>query len=234
MLPQLLFVLSGPLPVTHRKRLTSFATQVRIPLVSEDRAWTEAGALLAYGANGPDRRRAFLGYRNRSADQKHDVNLFGNQFINQRGDAIRLAFCIAYNSGDEPESTAKAGSTTEPASKTDLSSGNAEGDMGASKQAAIPTEQKHTKQKKQVEHATHADAKKDTRTAMRGRWDRFQTMVNGCDTKTRSAKEECLANARDTFRTANFKCEALGAEQRTSCLQFAERWNSAGADAPGE
>jgi hypothetical protein len=91
----------------------------------------------------------------------------------------------------------------------------------------------HNKQRKQVENATHAGAKKDTRIAMRGRWDRFQTMVNGCDTKISSAREECLVNARDTFRAANFKCDALGAERRTSCLHFAERWNSAVADAPG-
>ena len=62
MRPQVLFVLSGPLPLTHRKRLTSFATQARIPLVSEDRAWTEAGALLAYGADGPDIFRRAASY----------------------------------------------------------------------------------------------------------------------------------------------------------------------------
>jgi putative ABC transport system substrate-binding protein len=52
--PQLMFVISGPLPIAHRKRLTSFALETRIPLVSEGRDWAAAGALVAYGPDGAD------------------------------------------------------------------------------------------------------------------------------------------------------------------------------------
>jgi putative ABC transport system substrate-binding protein len=51
---QLLVVISGPLPLTHRKRITAFATEARIPLMSEGREWAEGGALLAYGPDGAD------------------------------------------------------------------------------------------------------------------------------------------------------------------------------------
>ena len=106
-------------------------------------------------------------------------------------------------------------------------------DKAASQEAVRPTDEKDKKQKKQVEKAAQRTANKSTHSTMRGRWDQFQAMVNECDTKSSSGREECLGKARDTFRAANFKCDALGSERRTSCLQFAERWNSAVADAPG-
>jgi len=124
------------------------------------------------------------------------------------------------------------GSKTESAPKTDPPSGSSEGDKGTSKEAAIPTEEKDKKQKKQVENRADGSAKKGTRSAMRGRWDQFQSMVNKCDANASSAREECLAKARDTFRAANFKCEALGSQRRTACLEFAERWNNPVADSP--
>jgi putative ABC transport system substrate-binding protein len=52
--PQLLFAISSPLAITHRKRLTSFAIKAHIPLLSEGRDWAEAGALLAFGPDGAD------------------------------------------------------------------------------------------------------------------------------------------------------------------------------------
>ena len=67
---------------------------------------------------------------------------------------------------------------------------------------------------------------------MRSRWNEFQAMVDRCDTVTSSDAEGCLAKARDTYRAANFKCDALGAQQRTECLQFAEHWNITVSDAP--
>ncbi len=130
-------------------------------------------------------------------------------------------------------SKSELASKTDQAPKADLASGSSEGDRGISKEAATPTEEKHEKQKKQVDNATHGSAKKSTNAAMRRRWDQFQTMVNRCDTKTSAAREECLVEARDAFQAANFKCDALGHERRTNCLQFAERWNNSVADAPG-
>ena len=123
--------------------------------------------------------------------------------------------------------------TPPPASRAEPASKGTEADKGPSKEAVIPAEEKDTKQKKPVEKAAHGSAKKGTESAMRRRWDQFQAAVNGCDTKTGSAREECLAKATDTFRAANFKCEALGPKRRTNCLQIAERWNSPVAEAPG-
>ena len=82
-------------------------------------------------------------------------------------------------------------------------------DKAASQEAVRPTDEKDKKQKKQVEKAAQRTANKSTHSTMRGRWDQFQAMVNECDTKSSSAREECLGKARDTFRAANFKCDAL-------------------------
>jgi hypothetical protein len=57
-------------------------------------------------------------------------------------------------------------------------------------------------------------------------------MVDRCDTETGSAKEQCLNEARDIYRTANFKCKELRTQERQNCVQYAERWNNAAADAP--
>jgi putative ABC transport system substrate-binding protein len=52
--PPLLLAVDSPMTVTHRKRLASFATGAGIPLVSESRAFAEAGAVLTYGPSARD------------------------------------------------------------------------------------------------------------------------------------------------------------------------------------
>ena len=59
-------------------------------------------------------------------------------------------------------------------------------------------------------------------------------MIDRCDTEIGSAQEQCLKDAKDVYRTAHFKCDALGIPERQNCLDFAERWDSAAADAPTE
>ncbi len=97
-------------------------------------------------------------------------------------------------------------------------------------EAAILTEAPPKRHKKQP-HAAH-DGAKGVHSATARRWSEFQAMVDRCDTETGSGREQCLNEARDVYRTANFKCDALPTEERQRCLQFADRWNSAVADAP--
>jgi len=97
-------------------------------------------------------------------------------------------------------------------------------------EAAVSTEAPPKRHRKQP-HAAH-DSAKGTHSATARRWSEFQAMVARCDTETGSGREQCLNEARDVWRTANFKCDALRTEERQRCLQFAERWNSAVADAP--
>jgi len=141
----------------------------------------------------------------------------------------------AANNVQSPSVSAAAPSKDPPvaANNADPASENSARNKGASEETAIPTEAKDKQHKKPVEKSAHASGEKRSLAAvMRGRWDKFQTMVDECDTKTSSAREECWATARDTYRTANFKCDALGPQRRTDCLRFAERWNNAVADAP--
>jgi len=99
------------------------------------------------------------------------------------------------------------------------------------KEAAKSSEAEPKKHKKQTANAAR-DREKGTRSGIRGRWDEFQAMVDRCDTATGAAREQCLAEAKDTYRSANFKCDALPTQERRNCLQFGERWNNATTDAP--
>jgi hypothetical protein len=102
---------------------------------------------------------------------------------------------------------------------------------GTPKEAAVPVEALPKKHKKQAPNAVHDNAK-GARSVSGRRWSEFQAMVDRCDTETGAAREQCLKEAKDAYRSANFKCDALAAQERENCLQFAERWNNAVADAP--
>jgi putative ABC transport system substrate-binding protein len=49
-----LVVLSEPLVLAHRQRITDFSTRARLPLIAGIKEFTEAGALMTYGASLPD------------------------------------------------------------------------------------------------------------------------------------------------------------------------------------
>jgi hypothetical protein len=97
--------------------------------------------------------------------------------------------------------------------------------------AKAPATQTEASPKKHSANAAHESAKR-TRSVMSQRWKEFQAQVDRCDTTTGSATEQCLNEAKDVYRSAHFKCDALAAPERAYCLQFAERWNNAVADAP--
>jgi putative ABC transport system substrate-binding protein len=48
-----LIVFSEPLTLTHQKRIVDFATQHRLPLISEQREFASTGGLMTYGASLP-------------------------------------------------------------------------------------------------------------------------------------------------------------------------------------
>ena len=121
--------------------------------------------------------------------------------------------------GNSADSTAQGPARSEPES------------AATPKEAAIPTEAQPKKHKKQGPNAAH-DRAKATRSVMARRWGEFQAMVDRCDIATGAAKEQCLKDAQEAYRSANFKCDALAARERENCRQFAERWNNAVADAP--
>jgi len=104
-------------------------------------------------------------------------------------------------------------------------------ELTSNKGTAISNDPEQEKQKKQVTNSIQGSEKRG-HSVMRRRWDEFQAMVDRCDTEISSAREECLSKARHTYRAAKFKCDALLREQRTSCLQFGERWKNAIADVP--
>ena len=120
--------------------------------------------------------------------------------------------------GNSANGTAQAPARSEPESDA------------TAKEAAIPTEAQPKKHKKQP-NAAH-DSAKGTRSVTRRQWHEFQAKVDRCDTASGSAREQCLNEAKDVYRSANFKCDALAAPERVNCLQFTERWNDAIADAP--
>jgi hypothetical protein len=101
---------------------------------------------------------------------------------------------------------------------------------GTPKEAALPTEAQPKKPKKQGPNAN--ERAKGTRSVMGRRWSEFRAIVDRCDTASGAAREQCLKEAKDAYRSANIKCDALATQERETCRQFAERWNSAVADAP--
>ena len=55
--PEALLVFSSIVTVRHRARIIEFALQNRLPLVSSNRAWAGAGALMIYAASLIDSSR---------------------------------------------------------------------------------------------------------------------------------------------------------------------------------
>jgi hypothetical protein len=47
-----------------------------------------------------------------------------------------------------------------------------------------------------------------------------------------SAREQCLAEARDSFRSADLDCAELPGGDRKECLKYAKLWEDAAADIP--
>ena len=76
------------------------------------------------------------------------------------------------------------------------------------------------------------DRTKGTRSLTARRWDEFQATIKRCVAVTLSAREQCLAEARDTYRSANFDCAALPGREHNECLKYAKLWEDTEMDVP--
>ena len=102
---------------------------------------------------------------------------------------------------------------------------------GNPKEAASSSEAQPKKHKKQGLNAVH-DSAKSMQSVTARRWTQFQAMVDRCDTETGAVREQCMNEAKDAYQAAKFKCDALAAQQRQNCRQFAARWNNTVAATP--
>jgi len=60
-------------------------------------------------------------------------------------------------------------------------------------------------------------------------WSDFKVMVKKCDQLTGAERKQCMADARDTYRTSNYNCESMSQPDRAQCLKYREEWKSAAA-----
>jgi hypothetical protein len=95
--------------------------------------------------------------------------------------------------------------------------------------AATETEPKGYE--KQGPNAAH-DRAKGRRSLTARRWDEFQAAIKRCLAVTLSAREQCLAEARHTYRSANFDCAALPGREHKECLKYAKLWEDTEIDVP--
>jgi hypothetical protein len=93
------------------------------------------------------------------------------------------------------------------------------------------TETEPRKHEKQMPNAANDKAKR-TRSPTARRWDEFQAAMERCVAVNLSAREQCLADARDAYRSANFDCAALPRRERQECVQYAKLWQDAETDIP--
>jgi hypothetical protein len=77
-----------------------------------------------------------------------------------------------------------------------------------------------------------SDRVKGTRSLAARRWDEFQAAIKRCVAVALSAREQCLAEARDTYRSANFDCAALPGREHKECLKYAKLWEDTQMDVP--
>ena len=63
-------------------------------------------------------------------------------------------------------------------------------------------------------------------------WSDFQAQVKRCNTLTGAEKNQCMTDARDTYRASNYQCESMSGQDKTQCLKYGEEWKSAKANQP--
>ena len=99
----------------------------------------------------------------------------------------------------------------------------------SAEKAATETEPKEDR--KPSPDAAH-DRAKPARSPTARRWDQFQAAMERCVAVTLTAREQCLAEARDAYRSANIDCAALPRRERQQCLQYAKLWEDVETDEP--
>jgi hypothetical protein len=64
------------------------------------------------------------------------------------------------------------------------------------------------------------------------RWDAFRASMKRCVAVPLSDRGQCLAEARDGYRSANINCSALPGGQHKECLKYAKLWADTETDVP--
>jgi hypothetical protein len=101
----------------------------------------------------------------------------------------------------------------------------------SAEKAASETEPEPEGYEKQRPDAAH-DRTTRTRSPTARRWEEFQATMGRCVAVDLSAREQCLAEARDAYRSANLDCAALPGRERKECLKYAKLWADTEADVP--
>ena len=62
-------------------------------------------------------------------------------------------------------------------------------------------------------------------------WKQFQSQVTKCDAMTGDQQEQCMANAKATYRASDFDCNTLTGPSKTQCEKYGTQWNKSSQDA---
>jgi hypothetical protein len=79
---------------------------------------------------------------------------------------------------------------------------------------------------------TAQDEAKRARSTTARRWNAFQATIKKCVAVPITEREQCLAGARDRYRSAKFNCTALPGRDRDECVKYAKLWKDTKIDAP--
>ena len=63
-------------------------------------------------------------------------------------------------------------------------------------------------------------------------WSDFKVMIKKCDELTGAERKQCMADARETYRSSNYHCEGMSQPDRGQCLKYREQWKTAAASDP--
>jgi hypothetical protein len=62
-------------------------------------------------------------------------------------------------------------------------------------------------------------------------WKQFQSQVTKCDAMTGDQQEQCMANAKATYRASDFDCNTLTGPSKAQCEKYGTQWNNSSQDA---
>ena len=98
------------------------------------------------------------------------------------------------------------------------------------KDAATSAAEK-TKESSRKAMSNLADKSKGPPSAAAEEWRDFRALVKKCEALTGDEKKHCMAEARDKYLAADFRCETLGSA-KLRCLRYREQWSGAKTDSP--
>ena len=102
--------------------------------------------------------------------------------------------------------------------------------IDSAKDAATSAAEK-TKESSRKAMSNLADKSKGPPSAAAEEWRDFRALVKKCEALTGDEKKHCMAEARDKYLAADFRCETLGSA-KLRCLRYREQWSGAKTDSP--